>query len=42
MLKMLEKLCNSHMFTMGFREDVDTSSVQVLGMYLEIFDNKNN
>lgn len=28
------------MFTMGFSEDVDTSSVQVLGMYLEIFDNK--
>lgn len=28
------------MFTMGFSEDVDASSVQVLEIYLEIFDNK--
>lgn len=28
------------MFTVGFSKDAETSSVQLLEMYLEIFDNK--
>lgn len=36
----LVKAALCHMFTRGFIEGVDTSSVQVLGMSLEIFDNK--